>query len=333
MNTKPDITLTSPTDLVAVVPYLLGFHPSDSLVMVGLSGGTIALSARVDLPPPGESVDTVPLTPATLRRNHVHSVALVGYGDPHWVTLCLDHLRTVLAEDGIDVIDVLRVTDGRWWSYLCTDTDCCPVDGTPIDEAAAVVAGCVSAGASALPSREAMAAQLDPADATIRAAVAKSVQALVAITGFDRRRARGERLELLRTVTASTELPGIADTARLGVGLTDPRIRDEAIAIIDDGTHRLDLWIWLVRHLPDGHVAPAATVAGYAAYRSGNGALAHEAIDKALADQPDYELARLLRTAVNSGMPPQALPPLTRAEIAASYGETAPPATETADSH
>lgn len=81
--------------------------------------------------------------------------------------------------------------------------------------------------------------------------------------------------------------------------------------LYDIATHpdrtRLDLWIWVARHLEDDLVAPAATVAGFAAYRSGNGVLALEAFDLALRADPSYRLAQMLLAAHQAGLPPAAL--------------------------
>ena len=44
------LTLRSPDALVAAVPYLLGFWPTDSAVVVWLRGGRIMLTQRLDLP-------------------------------------------------------------------------------------------------------------------------------------------------------------------------------------------------------------------------------------------------------------------------------------------
>ena len=63
----------------------------------------------------------------------------------------------------------------------------------------------------------------------------------------------------------------------------------------------------MARHLEDDLVAPAATVAGFAAYRSGNGVLALEAFDLALRADPSYRLAQMLLAAHQAGLPPAAL--------------------------
>ncbi len=43
---EPCLTLTSPADVLAAVPYLVGFHPVDSLVVIGLDRGRAKVAAR-----------------------------------------------------------------------------------------------------------------------------------------------------------------------------------------------------------------------------------------------------------------------------------------------
>jgi Domain of unknown function (DUF4192) len=66
----------------------------------------------------------------------------------------------------------------------------------------------------------------------------------------------------------------------------------------------------------------------FCAWQSGNGALGNVALDRALADNPRYSMALLLRDALDSGVPPSmARLPMTPEEVAASYdaAEVAPP--------
>lgn len=58
------------------------------------------------------------------------------------------------------------------------------------------------------------------------------------------------------------------------------------------------------------------------AWQSGNGALANVALDRALADDPGYSMASLLRQVIDSGAPPSlARLPMTPEEVAASYDD------------
>ena len=52
--TTPVTRLRNPGELLAALPYLIGFHPRDSLLFIafgGSSGRRIELTQRVDLPP------------------------------------------------------------------------------------------------------------------------------------------------------------------------------------------------------------------------------------------------------------------------------------------
>ena len=58
------------------------------------------------------------------------------------------------------------------------------------------------------------------------------------------------------------------------------------------------------------------------AWQSGDGALANVALDRALADEPRYSMALLLRQVISAGAPPSlARLPMTPEEVAASYGD------------
>ena len=70
--------------------------------------------------------------------------------------------------------------------------------------------------------------------------------------------------------------------------------------------------------------APASLLA-FVAWQEGNGALANAALDRAQADDPAYQMADLLRRAIDSGAPPEmARLPMTPKEVAAYYDRAAP---------
>ncbi|MEV0153483.1 DUF4192 domain-containing protein [Micromonospora sp. NPDC050686] len=170
------LAVRSPADLIAAVPYLLGFHPADSVVVVALRGRRIIFAARADLPDPGAD----PQPPArhlaeVIRRQRADAATVIGYGPAGRVTAAVDAVRTVLEGAGLLLLDVLRVTDGRYWSYLCTEVDCCPPDGNPYDPAASQVsAAAVLAGQVALPDRAALTAQVAPLSGPVRVAMRRA---------------------------------------------------------------------------------------------------------------------------------------------------------------
>ena len=75
------ISLRGSGDLVATLPYQLGYHPRRSAVAVGLHDGTVGLVARVDLPPAAAVSAAVEAFLAPFRREGPDGVLLVGYED------------------------------------------------------------------------------------------------------------------------------------------------------------------------------------------------------------------------------------------------------------
>ena len=94
-----------------------------------------------------------------------------------------------------------------------------------------------------------------------------------------------------------------------------------------DPGHRqahLRLWTDLTRHAQPGYIAGPACLLAFTAWQTGNGALANVALDRALADNPGYSMALLLRDAIDAGAPPSmAVLPMTPEEVAASYDSPA----------
>ncbi|MFP5282036.1 MAG: DUF4192 domain-containing protein, partial [Actinomycetes bacterium] len=126
------LRLSGPDDLVAAVPYLLGFHPRESLVTVFVAEGCIQLTGRLDLPP-AEGLDAVVgYLGALMRRQRPESVVLLTYsdgGEP--VRSFAEEVTRRLQPQG--VTESLLVSGGRWWSLTCSDAACCPAEGTPYD--------------------------------------------------------------------------------------------------------------------------------------------------------------------------------------------------------
>ncbi len=151
------VRIGSADGILAVIPHLLGFNPADSLVMLGIGGphARIRLTFRYDLPDPLDRAlaDDVAAHAATvLRRQDLTMTVAVGYGPADVVGSMMAALVPALHDAGIDVQDLIRVADGRYWSLACADPGCCPPGGVPFDPeghpayAALAAAGLAGAG-------------------------------------------------------------------------------------------------------------------------------------------------------------------------------------------
>ena len=174
---NPDLNVMpvrSPADLLALLPYLIGYVPVDSLVAVALDQGQIIFTGRIDLPANPDTAgggndtgryevqtrETAAALAATVVWQNPTSVLLVGYGTQARVTPMLEVATGVFTAAGVPVGPALRVTDGRFFHDNCTEG--CPPEGTPFDPSSSPAAAhAVYAGRVALPNRVAYAAQLD----------------------------------------------------------------------------------------------------------------------------------------------------------------------------
>jgi hypothetical protein len=318
VSAVPKIRLRSPADLVAVTPYLLGFHPDHSLVMVALRGRRVGFAARCDLAAgPAETIARE--LAVVVSRQDAGEVVVLGYGSAEQVGPALEAARAAAEGRGLAVRDVLRVDQERWWSYTCDDDTCCPSAGTPYDRSASPVAtSCVLEGLSALPSRRELVRQVAPLGGLTRTSMiqaterawsrlATRLEALpeercaavvvedgtAAVTGAIDRYAAGERLE-------------DDEVAWLTVLLQSIPVRDVAWTAITDEQPHLRLWQDVTRRVEPELVGAPGSLLAFAAYRSGNGPLAKVALERVLGEDPSYSMAQLLLHALQNGLPPSA---------------------------
>jgi hypothetical protein len=320
----PGITLHTPTDLLAAVPYLLGFHPSDSVVVIGLCGTRVVFTVRTDLPPPDDAGAVADQLGGALVAQGVELALTIGYGEAARVTRAVLALREALAGHGIGVGEMIRATGGRYWSYLCESPDCCPPEGTAYDVAATEVAAAATyAGRVALPDRAALESSLAPVAGPERDAVERATER--AAERLAERVGGAADPAAARTRAGIRALLAAVHRARAGGRLPDPDlamltllvacadVRDLAWARIAGAGPELDahlaLWRDATRRARSDLVAGPATLLAYAAYRGGNGPLARVAVERALATDPSYTLAELLGEALDRGIPPAMLAP------------------------
>lgn len=296
MTTTPDsdpdrtvLTFRTPEDVLAAVPVLLGFEPSDSVVMLTF-GGREAFHARVDLPPPDELDEAVDLLLPPALAHGVTSVLLVVYSARQDLARqVLARLEEAFGTARIQVAYSLRADGTRW--FLPGSP------GVPYDvrthpfRVQSVLEGVVVSA-----SREELAARLDPT-----AGVAAVEEARGRVVAHD-------ATEVVATVWRALDRGRFGDEDLAGVllGLRDPVVRDAAWCSMtrDDATAHVTLWTDAVQRSPDDLVAAPAAVLALAAWLAGNGALAWCAVDRCVASDPDSSLARLVGELLDGAVPP-----------------------------
>jgi hypothetical protein len=316
--------LSSPAEILTAVPFLLGFAPERSLVVICLRGKEIGLTMRVDID-------------AALELRKAFVGRLLADGATSAVLILFDPapddrrrpgkslmraIKRAFDAEGVHVRDALGVRKGRYWSYLCSDTICCPGEGRAVPVAGTtdhskVAAPFVAIGAAPLASRPALVASLLPItgprrselDAVYRLALEQpSAYPILRWMEAVRRYATTDGRRPDRALSA-------VEAVRLIVGINDVLVRDEVLSWTAAGSNTGVLDV--LRELAPLALPPFDTnvlaALAWAAYAFGDGALASVALERALRADPDHALAGLLATALDAGVTPTHLHEISRA--------------------
>ncbi|MFI2436412.1 DUF4192 domain-containing protein [Streptomyces sp. NPDC018693] len=146
------VTLRTPAELADALPYLLGYRPEDSIVLVSLydHGGRGRFGGRARLGIPANPDDW-----RAVARQLAHGLVTGGErrgARPEQIVayLCQEpakgesardamerlrplaqHLRVECGQLDVPVIEALCISGGRFWSYCCGSA-CCPPEGVPM---------------------------------------------------------------------------------------------------------------------------------------------------------------------------------------------------------
>ncbi|HXB46546.1 MAG TPA: DUF4192 domain-containing protein [Streptosporangiaceae bacterium] len=339
---KVQLQAATPDAVLAVVPHMLGFYPSRSLVVLGLGEqNRVMVTFRYDLPSPPDpelAHDIAEHACYVLDRERICSALLVGYGPEDLVVPVIGATAVRLVGSGVELHEVLRADAGLYWSMLCDDPACCPPCGRSYDPGSHPAAAALTeAGLAAQPDREALARTLQrPAGSgdVIARATGRALLRLVQLTELgeadgDRdpqlratRIGRREVQRAIRRYRGGETIDSIEHLAWLAVLVADLRVRDDAWARMDPAyhDHHCRLWTDVLRCAALDYVPAPAALLAFTAWQAGNGVLAAIAVDRALSADPGYSMARLLSDAVQAALPPSAARlPMSPAAVAASY--------------
>jgi hypothetical protein len=341
--TTSSIKLTSPRELLAVVPFLLGLTPTNSIVTLCLLNNKLGLTQRLDLPRPEDAHGVAQALLPTLAGENPDSVILVGYEDCPGDSLpALEALTEALHSHAVQVHDRLVVRDGRWRSLDCLSPCCCPLKGSTVPEPAdvpGVISEFVGQGVAPHPDRESLARQVEPGPqaATVASLIRSGEKAgegpavpraeLFAawprildtdgqdITPKDAALAADSLMDIeLRDAMVAWFCPGTLDLKELSQEV------QELLCGLESALHREDIdpsstgvlnalqnrLIRLCACLPDDLAAPALSLLASFSWWRGDGALARVALSRALRCDPQYRLALLLQQMVDLAIRPKA---------------------------
>ncbi|MFZ1987092.1 MAG: DUF4192 domain-containing protein [Desulfatitalea sp.] len=312
------VKLRGADHLITAVTFLLGYQPAEpSLVVVGVLGRRLVLTARIDLPELTDLDDPQDLAGAwemftrPLDTSGADAVAAIAYADNKWTPA----LREFADAAPLPVLDLLRVHEGRWWALDCPTDRCghpsCSPDGAPVTDHTEIAAPMIANGSAIPGARADLAASLQPGPAEIVDQVAERLRIQPVRSRETLYQAVCEAHDA-RTGGPDPITPGQA--AILLTALTDVHVRDACMTWTDPA----GWWLWhdLIAVAPPGHVAPVAMLIAVVAYQRGDGVMAAIATEHALTDRPGYGLARLVQASLHHALPPEAITTLITEALA-----------------
>ena len=297
---RPRLRLRTVDDALGLIPHLLGFHPEESLVVLVVDGGQVAVTARIDLrdavPPDG--VEAV--LERIWRRFPLADGWFVAYTDDHGAGW--DVLGRCDAFLPPEARRRLTLVDGdTWW----IDEPCGPV-GRHDPGSSALAAEATVHGLVARPSRSDVERLLDgPPEADLDHLVAVAER-----TGAELAQVKGRRWPgLMAAVLARCRLQGRLDddgAALLAALSTHPDARDVALLSISraDADQHVDLWRQVVNRTLPVHQGYPLALLGMAAWITGEGALAAMCLERAERLVPYSRLVGILSLVIEAVVPP-----------------------------
>ncbi|HET9255568.1 MAG TPA: DUF4192 domain-containing protein, partial [Pseudonocardiaceae bacterium] len=125
------IRLSDPSELIAAVPHLLGFHPRESAVLIALHGKSLGLTMRTDLVADDEAprLAEYVLTPITRQRPTGVALVVIGGGTPDGDLprrVLVDALGDALSGAGIPLVHAVWTAETAGGQPWCCydDPDC-----------------------------------------------------------------------------------------------------------------------------------------------------------------------------------------------------------------
>jgi hypothetical protein len=314
-------------DLVAAVPALLGFHPVDSLVLIGLDvvegRRRIAFVARADLPgadPPPPDADE--LAGYLVSQDCAEAVLLVVGGEPGPSSGGPPHPH--LIEQVGDACDAagLVVRASLWasaiakgQSWRCYDSCACAGAGALPDPAATLLAAAtVAAGRTIYPNRsglEELVAEGDPATLADRARLLNARIDQIIADGGVGAPGGSSALALVEqwvawSVAGEPRLAD-ADVVELCLALSDPNVRDACFAFtLDERAQAAErLWLALLAGSPAPEAAEPAVLLAFCALARYDGGLTGVALQRAQQAWPGHRLSIVFDHALRAGYAPE----------------------------
>ncbi len=296
MNQVTRLRARNTSDLIAVIPYMLGFHPSESVVLLVLDGSEIVLTARWDLQPAEHARELPHQVNALMGRHPTYAVGFVLFSTDRSVGMSV--LQSLVSRCTRPAAFAV-ITDGeRWWE----SGDHAGV-GEPVPEGVPpIVASAVVNGLSAVKARGELAAALEP----LRGADPEVVSARTAMRARLRRRRVAERELLLTELRLLEPVADQQAMAQAGLLVGTDRLWMHAWRGIrrEGAAQQRRFWQAALRVTLPADAAQVLSLIGVAAWLQGEGVVTNLCLERALELNPKACGVQFLDMLLTTGIPP-----------------------------
>ncbi len=301
------LRLKNDGDVVAAIPYLLGFQPRESIVALVFQANRLITSVRFPIEM-GDAPGQLARRIATIDRQFPDADwILAGYSsDRERAVTVIERMSTVIGPTR--VLESVYANDGRFWSLSCTVPDCCPPQGRLIDfERSPVAARAVLAGMQVLDSRSDLDASIRPPRGWLgRAAMQRIEDARASIRGMELNEIEQSFTGLVQQGLDNPEAVDPTQAAQMAVMAFYPSARDQALRLLSrpHAQRHVELWRAVAKMTPRDSQPPVLGLLGLAAWVNGDGALQVVCIERAEKVAPHHPLIALLGEINAAAAPP-----------------------------
>ena len=295
MTTIPQrFTVGSRADLLALIPYLIGYRPDEALLVMACCGGVITQSSCISRALCEEPGSLAPIIESMRAANPGAEFIVVGYGPPEWADAVVMAAREQLRPG--EMLSCLVVAGDQFWDIGAGDVPALSPGHAFAPDTSPVVAQAIASGLSAHASRDEIVAMVagpgalgaEEADAWDRACEClgwePGRQQVFVEQCLDEAIEKGRRLDRERLRRLCVLVSGRANhhvMVRTSLGRGDPAAYEQ-------------LWADAVAVAPDPWAPAVLGLLGVAAWRRGGGALLSEVIARLEAIDPASGLLLIL---------------------------------------
>lgn len=316
---------------LAYVPYLLGFHPHNAVVLAAWRDGSIVFQAHIDGSDDEVLQASMPALERGLRSVDAQSVLLAVHG-PMPQPPTLPRVLEVVRRCGIPVSHQTVTQNGQWRVMKCSCGKC-PREWTPLPlpEQVPAITQEILDGAVPLPGRDALRALLrrsGPATADWEQQIPRALGTVAgSLVGWLRGGCGNDQLiiavrALRDKAWRDVVLSLLAPEAFPREEASNQHFNCESHFVHIDRQlrqgqplpgHRQMQWTMIdtLAAIPSHHQAPVLTLIAANSWGHGGGAEATLACERALHLEPGYAMAQLIAEAVSNAVPARPPEPLS----------------------